>query len=717
MRYVVFLLLLVPIFTFSQEKKYLVTKTIEQMEVDGIGNESIWSTVPKIEDFIQNFPQDSIAAISKTTVQITFDDQNIYILAHCVQPQPYVVNNLIRDFSFPISDAFAVFISPRRDQTNGFSFSVNPYGAQREGIVSNGGNFGVTTAWDQKWFSAATTDNNSYTIEMAIPFKTLRYEQDNLEWDINFARNNLALNEQSTWSSIPLGFNVATLNKMGSIEFSEELPKSGANVAIIPYVSFGGAFQYDGSNVSSRDNLSKAGVDAKVAVTSSLNLDITINPDFSNVQVDQQVINLDRFSIFFPERRNFFTENSDLFANFGFSRIRPFFSRRIGLNQGQQVNILGGLRLSGNVTDNTRIGLMNIQSEGVGGDVQLESQNYTVAAVQQKVFGRSNIGAILVNRQAFNGFKTIKGDRNTIAGVDFNLFSDNNKWRGKVFYHQQFEDKLEIAKGAQAAWLAYNTTNWSINYNHEFVGEEYNAEVGFVPRRDGYFRFEHSVGYSWYPENRPKVIKHQLETYYSQYWTALDFSTDRFNGFEYNIDFSNTSGAGIGFYDQRVRLTEGFDVVGKGTPIEAGTYAFREAEIYYASNFRKPFNYVLELSYGSFYNGNKLSYSGSINYRWRPKASLGVFVERNELRFPEPYENGYLTLIGTDFNISFSTKVLWSNFFQYNTQAKNFNINSRLQWRFAPQSDIFFVYTDNYTDDFRPKSKAFVLRMNYWFGI
>ncbi|MGB1248161.1 MAG: DUF5916 domain-containing protein [Chitinophagales bacterium] len=705
--------------SFAQDKNYNISKSDDIITVDGNLNEFVWQNVPMVDDFVQNFPADSIDATAKTEVYMTYDDKMIYIAARCYNEasDEYVVNSLVRDYSFPKTDAFAVFLSPNQDKTNGVSFSVNPYGVQREGIVANAGNYGVTTAWDNKWFSACNRDNSDFwTLEMAIPFKTLRYDAKSTTWDINFARNDLQLNEQSVWSPVPLGYNVARLDNCGTLTFDNQLTKAGANIAIIPYMKIGAEYQYEDGEIVERNNLSDAGLDAKIGITSTLNLDLTINPDFSNVQVDEQVINLDRFDISLPERRTFFTENSDLFANFGFSKIRPFFSRRIGLSQGQNVPILGGLRLSGNVTENTRVGLMSIQTEGVGGDAQLESQNYTVAAFQQQVFETSNIGAILVNRQAFNKFKTID-DNNLLVGLDYNLYSKNGKWRGKAFYHQTFEDSLEIDGGAQAVWLNYRDTDWDFHYNHEYVGANYNADVGFVPRT-GYFRFEHIASRFFYPDRREKINRLEVGAYYSQYWVKDKISTDRDVTMFGHLTFSNTSKISVEQENIQTRLQSEFDLIDKGTPFEIGNYKTSSIFLSYESDFRKAFAYYASAKYGGFYNGNKLTYRAGADYRVRPWASIGLDFQRNEIRFSDDnFENGYLTLIGGNIQISFSNKVLWNTFLQYNTQANNFNINSRLQWRFAPQSDIFVVYTDNYTDDFKPKNKAFVLRINYWFGL
>jgi len=223
------------------------------------------------------------------------------------------------------------------------------------------------------------------------------------------------------------------------------------------------------------------GLDAKIAVTSSLNLDVTINPDYSQVEVDQQIINLTRFSLFFPEKRQFFIENSDLFAQFGFRQVRPFFSRNIGLFKGQTVPIIAGTRLSGNINKAWRIGLMNMQT-AQDTTLGLNPQNYTVAAFQRMLFGRSNIAGIFVNRQGLIDKELNFTDYNRILGLDFNLRSNNNKWMGKAFYHHSFTPQFKSDNYTHAVWMMYNSQNLFGMWNHEFVGENYIPDIGFVPR-------------------------------------------------------------------------------------------------------------------------------------------------------------------------------------------------------------------------------------------
>jgi hypothetical protein len=481
-RLTVFFLILSPIFLLGQDVRMMhIKKATGEIKLDGKLDEADWQTADVAKDFQQTFPYDSSLAETFTEVMLTYDDHNVYVGAICYDALPgkYVVQSLKRDFSFPVSDGFAVFIDPFDDGVNGFCFSISPLGVQREGSLENGGGFGVTTAWDNRWFSKVTKEEGKWIVEMKIPFKSFRYRGGGTEWGINFSRNDLKRNESSTWSWVQRGQNVANLAYAGKLIWDAPPKKAGGNVSLIPYGIVGVNHDYQTENKTKVPwNL---GLDAKVAITSSLNLDLTVRPDFSQVEVDRQITNLSRFSLFYPEQRQFFIENNDLFARFGFSQIRPFFSRRIGLENGQPVPILGGFRLSGKAGQNWRIGFMSMQTEG--GVPQGEpSQNFTVAAVQRRVFKRSNIGMIFVNKQGFDRFSPQWTDYNRLLGLDFDLYSANGKWQGKAFYHHSFSPNDKAFVGANATWLMYRTGNIEAHWNHEYVNKEYNAEVGFVPR-------------------------------------------------------------------------------------------------------------------------------------------------------------------------------------------------------------------------------------------
>ncbi|MDP6907983.1 MAG: DUF5916 domain-containing protein, partial [Flavobacteriales bacterium] len=620
-------------------------------------------------------------------------------------------------------DAFAIFIDPFDDGANGFSFSVNPLGVQREGVLQNGGGFGVTTAWDNRWFSKVKIGEGKWILEMAIPFKSIRYKTEITEWGINFARNDLKRNESSTWSWVQRGQNVANLAYTGKLLWDKAPKKAGANISIIPYGIVGVNHDYE---VEKKTKVPwNLGLDAKIAVTSSLNLDLTIRPDFSQVEVDRQVTNLSRFSLFFPEQRQFFIENSDLFSRFGFSRIRPFFSRRIGLSSGQAVPILGGFRLSGKVNKNWRIGFMSMQTEG-GVPQGMRSQNFTVAAVQRRVFKRSNVGMIFVNKQAFDDFNPQWTDFNRLLGLDFDLASADGKWGGKAFYHHTFSPNDQAFVGANATWLMYNAPNMSVHWNHEYVNKNYNAEVGFVPRlsrynpetdmveKNTYWRLEPSFGYRFYPKKGKIVNWHGPGIDYDGFFDESWGETDREVVLSYKIKFQNSSYLEVNYGEYFTKLFYDTDVTFTDQQaISKAGYDYRGGRIFYKSNYRKRLNGSISAKAGKYYNGSILTTSTTVNYRAQPWGIFSVVYDQNVIWLPGG-RRASLHLIGPKFEFSFTRSIFFTTFFQYNTQQDNFNINARFQWRFKPMSDLYLVYTDNYDQTLSVKNRAVVLKLIWW---
>ena len=276
-------------------------------------------------------------------------------------------------------------------------FGVSPLGVQMEGLLSSSGNDSdIDRNWDNKWFSATQVYEDHWTVEMAIPFKSLRFDASKIEWGINFIRNNPKDSEFHTWAPIPQQFDGIDLNYLGTLNWDAAPKKVKRNISIIPYIT--GGLNHDIENDEKIKGTFNAGVEGKISLTSSLNLDLTVNPDFSQIEVDQQVTNLTRFSIFLPEKRTFFLENADIFSSFGIGPLRPFFSRKIGLNsQGETVPILFGARLSGNLNSTTRIGVLNMQTKGDDSQV---AQNYSAVALHRRIGKRSLLKGIFTNRQS-----------------------------------------------------------------------------------------------------------------------------------------------------------------------------------------------------------------------------------------------------------------------------------------------------------------------------
>lgn len=714
---------------FSQEeRKVCIKKTEDKIIIDGVLDEPVWKKCELSANFWQNFPYDTCLAKTKTEIFMTYNDKSIFIAAICFDSLPgnYIIQSLKRDFSYPVSDAFVVTIDPFSDKQNGFSFGVNPYGVQREGLISNGGGQGVTTNWDNKWHTEVKRNAENWTVEMEIHFKSIRYKPNLTTWNINFARNDLKRNENSTWNKVPRQFNIATLAFSGDLVWDTPPKKAGKNIAIIPYAI--GKVSKDFVAKTDTKYEGSFGGDAKIALSSSMNLDVTVNPDFSQVDVDRQITNLTRFSLLFPEQRQFFTENSDLFASFGFRQMRPFFSRRIGIGATNPIPIIAGARLSGKPNKNWRVGIMDIQTaKAKDNNIDVYAQNYFVGAVQRNVFKRSNIAMIFVNRQQFDTSKYSDTNFNRVIGLDYNLATGDNKWNGKFFFHHSLSNKNNNDAYSHASWLSYNTRKISIMWNHEYMNKNYNAETGFTPRqiqtdvskgittKNTYWRLEPSINYYFYPKN--SIINKMGPSLYMDYYANSNLTTtDVLAQVGYDFNLTSTAALSLDYNTYYTKLIYPTDVTFSGnTPLQIDAYNYREVVLTMKSNQRRVLNATIGGTYGSYFNGSKLSYNAEIAFRKQPYVIIGLSYTHNELIMPYLKNKVILDLIGPRIELSFSRSVFFTTFLQYNSQIHNFNINARLQYRFKPMSDLYLVYSDNYvSDNFKQKNKAVVLKFVYW---
>ena len=716
---------------FTQnDKKYFIHHVPNgHIRIDGNLDEPEWLDAQYADSFLVSVPIDTGFAKSETYVRLLADENNIYLSAVCVDDVSgnFVITSLKRDFSYPASDGFGFFIDPFGDQTNGFAFTVNPFGVQREGLLANGGNFGVSTDWDGVWYSAVQINEGAWVVEMQIPLKTIRFKPGATQWRVNFSRNDLKRNEGSSWMRVPRNNNIATLAFTGELIWDRPPETQGLSGAIIPYGLTN--LNRDFTTQSKYIFGSNVGLDAKLSLTSSLNLDITINPDFSQVEVDRQVTNLTRFSIFYPEKRNFFIENSDLFAQFGFTKIRPFFSRQIGLSGSNVIPILGGLRLSGKPDKNWRIGIMTVQTDK-STKFSVLSQNYTVAAAQRQIFSRSNIGFIFVNRQAMRHGEIISNDFNRVGGIDYNLASKNNRWIGKIFFHHSFTPVKMKEQNAQAVFLVYANSHFHAEYNHEYVGKNYIADIGFIPRqsfynpflmlteRRTYWRLEPSISWKFFPSSKT-ILSHGPALNNSIYYDNALHYNDQSWRLGYNFTFQST--AKIDFYAEQdfVRLPFPVNLTGdKNLPLPASEYAFYSFKVEFNSNGRKPFNFYLSAENGKFFLGEKFSAAAAVNLRVQPWGVFTVSASRDYVHFPEPYGTSELWLVGPKAELSLTKSFFFTVFTQYNTQIENVNVNARLQWRFKPLSDFYIVYTDNYdSGNYGVKNRALVAKLICWFTV
>jgi len=705
-------------------------KLNEPITLDGELDEEIWQNADGWNtDFMQYFPSDTSQAKVQTRIKIAYDNDHIYIAAIMENkgPRKYVSTSLRRDYRGEANDGITFVFDTFNDKTNAFQFGVNPYGVQREGLVSNGGSKSedLSLAWDNKWYAKALILEDSWQVEAIIPLSTLRFKDGGKAWNVNFYRIDSDTGERSTWSPIPRNFSIISLAFSKKLLFEEPLKKNSANISLIPYVA--GRTKRNYIEGTKEKPTPAVGGDAKIGLGPALNLDLTFNPDFSQVEVDEQVTNLDRFELFFPERRQFFLENGDLFASFGHPLARPFFSRRIGIardeNTGQNIQnkIIYGARISGKITDDWRIGMMNMQTatdESAG----VEGKNFSVLAVQKKVFARSNIGLIFVDRESLtpnnsdNFFDSEAS--NKLLGLEYNLASANNKWTGKAFYHRTFEEEAGENPGVFNAFVNYDDLHWSWSVSYLNIGESYNPLVGYAPRVN-FKRLNPEISYVFFPKSRI-INRHEPKIEYELKWNDELGSTDQDLTFSYKVQFQSLATSVFYYQNRYTYLFRDFDPTRTGgEPLIAGSnYRNDFIGFKFQTNPRNAFNVLMNGEIGEYFTGSRVSLGSVMGLRIGYFANISMNFSYNHIRLPAPQEDADLFLIGPRFDLTFTKSLFWTTFVQYNNQIDNLNINTRLQWRFAPVSDFFLVYTDNYyPGDFMPKQRSLVLKLNYWLNL
>ncbi len=719
-RLFVFILFLLPCTVWGQKKNSTFQYRIEKLQfpitIDGKIDEA-WGLAQTATDFNMVLPMDTSKALVRTEVKMSYDDQHMYIIAICYtdKHQQFMVESLKRDFNFGKNDNFLLFMDPFDDQINGFTFGSNAAGAQWDGLLYDGGKADLN--WDNKWNSIVKSYEDKWVWEASIPFKTIRYKKGITTWGVNFSRLDISKAEKSSWAPVPRQFPTASLAYTGELIWDAPPPHAGTNISLIPYSLAGSSKNHEAKTPAK--NRFEVGVDAKVAVTSSLNLDLTLNPDFSQVEVDRQVTNLDRFELFFPERRQFFIENGDQVNNFGYNTIRPFFSRRIGLN----TPIVAGARLSGKLNKDWRMGFMNMQTDRVQSS-KTAAQNYTVFALQRRVFARSNFGMIFVNRD-----QVLRNDEkdssyfvnpfNRNIGLEYNLASSNNHWTGKAILLKSFSKNVSKEDWVHAANLQYNTRKWQISWQQEYVGRNYTADVGFVPRKN-YFKLSPGVTRLFFVKN-PKIASHsvRLESF-SFYDNNFNF-TENTTYMAYTLSMRDQSTFTQWVSNDYIRLLQPFDPTnfGKDTLARGSRHQWNAIGTTYNSKPQQLFTYNFSARFGGYYNNGKRTFiSAELGYRYQPYVSIAVAASMNYISLPSPWNKTTFWLIGPRIEVTFTDRLFFTTFMQYNNQQKNFNINSRLQWRYKPASDLFIVYTDNYFPaPFNVKNRAIVLKFNYWWNL
>ena len=713
------------------EVKEIFVPSIEgEVIVDGIGDESDWDKADWANDFWMWRPTDSLLAKKQTRFKVARDDKYLYLLVELsTNGTNFTTPSLKRDFSSYSQDYLHLLFDTFSDATNAFNFITNPLGIKADGLIS-GGNQDYRTnrnySWDTKWNVETKIKSNSYTAEFRIPFNSMSYDNKNSSWRFNIYRRNTQENEHSIWVKTPQNQQIGNLAFMGKMIFEKPLKKARNPISVIPYTS---GISFNDFISSKKNSNFSIGGDGKIPIGNSLNLDLTFNPDFSQVEVDDQIVNISRFEISLPEKRQFFTQNDDLFKDFGSNRdVIPFFSRRIGVAKDIDGNtienrIIAGGRLSGKLNSNLRIGFLNVLTEADEKN-KIPSNLNTVFTLRQKVFDRSNVSFFFIDRRTTDEYDFISEEKrkNSVTGLEYNLASPDNKWTGRAYLHKSFTEGLNDDDMIVGMNLQRNTLRHKASLEFIHGGEDFRSDLGFF-RRTGFLKLSPSYSYRIYPKNE-NVISYEFSQYgFLVLNSAKDYIvSDR--GFWSSIRKSYLNGSSLRFsYSNRYEyLFNDFDPTRSegSTPLPANSnFNYSTYQISYRSDQRKAFNFDSEFNYGSFYNGTKLSIENELKWRKQPIFNASMIVNYNSIKLPNPYPSKNIWLISPKLDFTFTKTLFWTTFVQYNSQGENLGVNSRVQWRFAPLSDLFLVYNDNYisSDNFSPRYRSFNLKFTYWLNI
>ena len=671
----------------------LATRTVRPIVVDGRLDEPTWRLAPVLSDFVQQLPETGFPATFRTEVRVLYDDDNLYVAAINYDPAPQkaITVGLERDFVSTNSDIFGVALDTFHDRRNSFLFIVNPKGAVRDEQTFNDSR-SIVEAWDGIHTVRTTQQDSSWTIEMQIPLKTLRFnaQRDPQTWSINFIRRVRRVNETSYWAPLERQYRLHRMSKAGTIEGLAGL-KQGRNLQIKPYALASNSIgaQVPGASLGSNGDI---GGDIKYGLTPSLTLDLTLNTDFSQVEVDQQVVNLTRFGVLFPERREFFIENSGSFTlgdvverNYrmgaALSDFMLFNSRHIGLTaDGLPIPIVGGGRLTGRVKG-WEVGMLDMQTQRSG---STPAENFAVGRVRRNLLGNSDIGVLVANRVATDTSLAF----NRSMGVDANVRPRDNLIVNAYVASSDADDSTSDGSAGPVS-MAYRDRFWNASVMHKRVSANFDPGMGFVRRR-GFQQHFATLGVHARPRLRliQEVNPYVEADYYADFGGAPQ-------------SHQVTAGLDVFFKpdgELKLEVSDWFDRLDQiftpypGRSIPVGRYAYRNAQATYTSTQRYPVYGSANLRFGEYYDGTNQAVGGGLT--WRP---------RYDISFEGTYQHSDVSLKSGDFTADLaglrikyarSTTLFGSAFVQYNTQTKIVVTNARLAWRYSPLSDVFLVYTE-----------------------
>jgi len=700
----------------STSPKIAQARSVEQppiLDGDVLGDPAWDDSVP-VDSFRQSAPDEGQPATERTEVRVIFTDDVIYFGVICYDrdPSAIIVSDSRRDSSMNNADSFQMVFDTFSDQQNGFVFGTTPAGQEYDGQVINeggarrlfgaGGGGGFTRGsggdfnlnWDGAWQVRTQITDIGWTAEFAIPFRTIRYPaREEQSWGVNFQRNIRRRNETAYWAPLPRQYNLYRVSMAGQLIGVNAPIGFTGNLQITPYV-VGEVVTRDATPDQGATALGDVGGDLKYSVTSGLTLDATYNTDFAQVEVDNQQINLDRFNLFFPEKRPFFLENAGVFAvnNAGPADGRNpgqtelFFSRRIGISgDGSQIPILGGARLSGKVTDALTVGFINMQTQRV--EDLSPANNFTVARVRRDLPNRSSVGGLFVNRAA-TGSRAPGSDYNRTYAVDGRWgIGENGVVQGFVGRTQT--PHLDGRDHALSLSTSYSSERWGVVSGYQENGEDFNPEVGFI-RRTGFRKYDFGLNNTSRPEGFLRFQQLTPHMSFTRFWNFDGIMETSFAHFHFDGEFEDSTTAGVAFNVRSERVFDQFDI--SGIPVPPGRYDFNQTLLNFGYNQSAPVGFSIRTTAGGFFGGDIVTISPSVRARYGETFNLSLSYSRNDIDLP----NGDVVtnLTSLRFAYNFSPRLFAQTLLQHNDSADLWSVNFRVGWLQDANTGLFLVYNE-----------------------
>ncbi|MDA2934056.1 carbohydrate binding family 9 domain-containing protein [Acidobacteria bacterium AH-259-D05] len=693
----------------NQEKKITASRIQQAIVIDGTLDEPQWELAKPVRDFVQQEPRIGEPVSELTEVRLLYDNQNLYVGIYCFDSEGekgIVVSDMRRDFLRPLdTDGFAIILDTFDDNRNAFFFNTNARGAKSDQQIGDDGGK-RNRDWDGIWHVKTKINESGWQAEIAIPFKTLRFpNKDQQSWGVNFQRRIRRKNEASHWSPIPRPFRFNRVSRAGRLEGLSGI-RPGRNLYVKPYIT-APVLRRREDDV---DFVPDMGFDIKYGLNSQLTLDLTVNTDFSQVEADDEQINLTRFSLFFPEKREFFLENATIFE-FGpgsvggppgiFREFIPFFSRRIGISKAKLVPILGGARLSGRTGEYT-LGFLSLQVDESG---ESPSTNFSVVRVRRDILRKSDIGGLFISKHETGGhFNRTYG-----ADVNFTFFDFLNVSSFLVKTTTPEIRDQDLAGYLSAAWTDSLLT---LQASYLSVQDNVNPEVGFVPRK-GIRKSSGRFGVRPRPRERIAFIREFEPLISAEYITNQDniLETRNVEG-RFTIRFQNGGFIWLAGKSNFERLTEPFPIR-TNQVIPVGDYSFNEYTLSFLSDQSRMFSGGFRVGTGGFFDGDKNSYRLTGRFQ-QPQFQVELSWSHDDVSLPSGDFD--TDLLATRLNYSFNTSMFLNALIQYNSDLREIGSNIRFNLIHKPLSDFFLVYNERRSSTGEVAERALIAKLTYVFN-